>query len=286
MTPLLPPARVPVASTSAKRVIPSDASSTCAPVTVLGARSSPSSEAFLILADVIWLLASFEKVTALRPIFELLTDPGASLEFRTRPAWIWALPTLFAGRLRAYVVPPAREEEGDCGHDKCRRRPAEDASHGMRPPWSDLLGNPFITLDASELWSRGNLDTSVLGLCVMDALTVNEAAATTGWSGGCSATSRGRASWPPRSASGYRLYGPGELQRLRTLRDLLERHEVGLAEVGFARRLRDNARAAGRRIEWRPPIRSAPTTSRPTNGSAGAEQAPAAARRPTLLEAA
>src|SRR5215210_9138844 len=40
VTPLLPPARVPVASTRAKRVIANDASSTCAPVTVLGARSS------------------------------------------------------------------------------------------------------------------------------------------------------------------------------------------------------------------------------------------------------
>jgi hypothetical protein len=82
-------------------VIPRVASSTCAPVTVLGARSSPSSEALRILAAVIWLLASFEKVTALRPIFELLTEPGASLEFSTRPAWICALPTLLAGRVRA-----------------------------------------------------------------------------------------------------------------------------------------------------------------------------------------
>ena len=42
---------------------------------------------------------------------------------------------------------------------------------------------------------------------------------------------------PGRSGSGYRLYGPGELQRLSTLRALLEEHGLDLAEVGFALRL-------------------------------------------------
>jgi len=41
-----------------------------------------------------------------------------------------------------------------------------------------------------------------------------------------------------RSPSGYRLFGPGELQRLHSLRELLSHHDVGLAEVGFASRLR------------------------------------------------
>ena len=44
---------------------------------------------------------------------------------------------------------------------------------------------------------------------------------------------------PERSPSGYRLYGAAELQRLRTLRELLDDHDVALGEVGFARRLRD-----------------------------------------------
>jgi MerR family copper efflux transcriptional regulator len=73
----------------------------------------------------------------------------------------------------------------------------------------------------------------------MDALTINEAAETTGWSPrmlryieriGLVETAR--------SASGYRLYGPEQLQRLRTLRELLARFDVGLGEVGFALRLR------------------------------------------------
>jgi DNA-binding transcriptional MerR regulator len=54
----------------------------------------------------------------------------------------------------------------------------------------------------------------------------------------------------PRSRAGYRLYGPGELQRLRTLRELLEHHEVGLAEVGFARRLREDAQLRDAVDEW------------------------------------
>jgi DNA-binding transcriptional MerR regulator len=42
---------------------------------------------------------------------------------------------------------------------------------------------------------------------------------------------------PRRSGSGYRLYGPEELQRLRTLRELVGRFDIGLGEVGFALRL-------------------------------------------------
>ena len=51
---------------------------------------------------------------------------------------------------------------------------------------------------------------------------------------------------PSRSAKGYRLYGPAELQRLRTLRELLAEHDIGLSDLAFALRLRgdDNLRAA------------------------------------------
>lgn len=44
---------------------------------------------------------------------------------------------------------------------------------------------------------------------------------------------------PKRSASGYRLYGPAELQRLRTLRELLERHDVSLSDIAFELRMRN-----------------------------------------------
>ena len=51
---------------------------------------------------------------------------------------------------------------------------------------------------------------------------------------------------PPRTGAGYRLYGPAELQRLRTLRELLEAHEIGLSDIAFAHRMRgdDELRAA------------------------------------------
>jgi MerR family transcriptional regulator, copper efflux regulator len=72
----------------------------------------------------------------------------------------------------------------------------------------------------------------------IDALTINEAAETTGWSARMLRyIERVGLVAPARSGSGYRLYGPAELQRLRTLRELLDRFDLGLGEVGFALRL-------------------------------------------------
>ena len=76
----------------------------------------------------------------------------------------------------------------------------------------------------------------------MDGLAINEAAATTGWSARMLRyLERVGLIQPPRTPSGYRVYGPAELQRLRTLRELLERHELGLSDVAFALRLRSDA---------------------------------------------
>ena len=44
----------------------------------------------------------------------------------------------------------------------------------------------------------------------------------------------------PRTPAGYRVFGPAELQRLRTLRELLQRFDCGLSEVAFAKRTRDD----------------------------------------------
>jgi MerR family transcriptional regulator, copper efflux regulator len=72
----------------------------------------------------------------------------------------------------------------------------------------------------------------------MDALTIHEAAETTGWSPRMLRyVERVGLVEPARSASGYRLYGPAELQRLRTLRELLEEHDIGLSDLAFALRL-------------------------------------------------
>jgi MerR family copper efflux transcriptional regulator len=76
----------------------------------------------------------------------------------------------------------------------------------------------------------------------MDALTIQEAAETTGWSPRMLRyVERVGLVEPSRSASGYRLYGPAELQRLRTLRELLDEHEIGLSDIAFALRLRTDA---------------------------------------------
>jgi MerR family transcriptional regulator, copper efflux regulator len=70
-------------------------------------------------------------------------------------------------------------------------------------------------------------------------LTIQEAAETTGWSPRMLRyIEQAELVEPDRSVSGYRLYGPGHLQRLRTLRELLERHGLTLADVALARRLR------------------------------------------------
>jgi len=76
----------------------------------------------------------------------------------------------------------------------------------------------------------------------MDALTIHEAASTTGWSARMLRYVEDAGLIEPRrSAAGYRLYGPEELQRLRTLRELLGSHGVSITEVGFALRLRRDA---------------------------------------------
>ena len=73
----------------------------------------------------------------------------------------------------------------------------------------------------------------------MDGLTINEAAETTGWSPRMLRyiESAGLIE-PQRKPSGYRVFGPGELQRLRTLRELLARFDCALSDVAFAERLR------------------------------------------------
>jgi DNA-binding transcriptional MerR regulator len=76
----------------------------------------------------------------------------------------------------------------------------------------------------------------------MEGLTINEAARTTGWSPRMLRyVERTGLVTPSRSESGYRIYGPGELQRLRTLRELLESFDIGLSDVAFAARMVSSA---------------------------------------------
>jgi DNA-binding transcriptional MerR regulator len=72
----------------------------------------------------------------------------------------------------------------------------------------------------------------------MQALTINEAASTTGWSPRMLRyVEQAGLVAPARSASGYRLYGAAELQRLRTLKELLAEFHLSLSDVAFAGRM-------------------------------------------------
>src|SRR5258708_20048862 len=77
----------------------------------------------------------------------------------------------------------------------------------------------------------------------------------------------------PRSPSGYRVYGAAELQRLRTLRELLGRFDLGLADVAFAKRLHDHpelaAAVAGWLESWKTP---SPPVTVPTSDWLRSEQ--------------
>lgn len=85
----------------------------------------------------------------------------------------------------------------------------------------------------------------------MDALTIHEAAETTGWSPRMLRyIEQAGLIEPARSPSGYRLYGAAELQRLRTLRELQAEHDLSLTDVGFALRLRRDARLSAALEAW------------------------------------
>ena len=73
----------------------------------------------------------------------------------------------------------------------------------------------------------------------MDALTVGDAAARTGWSARMLRylESAGLVV-PQRTDSGYRLYRLRELNQLRSLRDLRSRFGLELSDLVFASRLR------------------------------------------------
>jgi MerR family copper efflux transcriptional regulator len=124
----------------------------------------------------------------------------------------------------------------------------------------------------------------------MDALTIHEAAQTTGWSPRMLRyVERVGLVEPERSGAGYRLYGPAELQRLRTLRELLEEHELGLSDIAFALRLRQDAELRGAVDVWlestaeRPEHVPAPDWLRWEQEKHSKLLAAATAQRPTTL---
>ena len=85
----------------------------------------------------------------------------------------------------------------------------------------------------------------------MEGLTINEAATTTGWSPRMLRYIENAGLIElPRTDSGYRIFGPGELQRLRTLRELLARFDCGLSDVAFAKRLASDSELQAALDRW------------------------------------
>ncbi len=101
-----------------------------------------------------------------------------------------------------------------------------------------------------------NLDTTLSRFAILvgistDALTINQAAETTGWSSRMLRyIERVGLIEPRRTESGYRVYGPAELQRLRTLKELLDRHDIGLSDMAFAARVRADGALRGATETW------------------------------------
>lgn len=100
----------------------------------------------------------------------------------------------------------------------------------------------------------------------MDALTIQQAAETTGWSPRMLRyIEQAGLVTPARSEVGYRIYTAEHLQRLRTLRELLEQFDIGLSEVGFAARLRNESQLRQALDAW-----FVETPTRPADIPAGA----------------
>jgi len=58
---------------------------------------------------------------------------------------------------------------------------------------------------------------------------------------------------PRRTPAKYRLYTQQQLERLRSLRDLLARFGVGPSDVAFAKRLREDPPLAAAIAQWLEP---------------------------------
>ncbi len=85
----------------------------------------------------------------------------------------------------------------------------------------------------------------------MDGLTINEAARVTGWSARMLryVEQTGLVS-PERTGSGYRIYGAAELQRLRTLKELIAGFDVALSDVAFAARIKHDPQLQRAIEDW------------------------------------
>ena len=96
-----------------------------------------------------------------------------------------------------------------------------------------------------------NLHNIMVRLRAMEALTIADAAAQTGWSARMLRyLETVGLVVPARTAAGYRIYGTGELLQLRQLKLLREQFGIELDEVAFAARLRREPELRMALDEW------------------------------------
>jgi len=103
-----------------------------------------------------------------------------------------------------------------------------------------------LDTSAMLLWLKETYGCEVVCYCAdvgqgEEMTGLEEKALATGASGGGVSEIFPRPHWQaglrvPRTPKGYRIFGPGELQRLRTLRELLARFDCALSDVAFAKR--------------------------------------------------
>ena len=85
----------------------------------------------------------------------------------------------------------------------------------------------------------------------MEGLTVTDAAARTGWSARMLRYLEAAGLVvPQRSRGGFRVYGPLELNRLRSLAELRGRFGLGIDDIAFAARLRREPLLRGAVDSW------------------------------------
>jgi MerR family copper efflux transcriptional regulator len=85
----------------------------------------------------------------------------------------------------------------------------------------------------------------------VDALTVGDAAARTGWSARMLRYLEASGLVEPRrTEAGYRLYGLRELNQLRSLRELRRQFRVDVRDLAFASRLRREPELRGAVDTW------------------------------------
>jgi adenosylhomocysteinase len=98
-------------------------------------------------------------------------------------------------------------------------------------------------------------DTIVVTLLAVQSLTIQQAAAATGWSqrmlryleqAGVVSTLR--------SPGGHRLYGPRQIDRLQKLRELIDDHGLGITDIAFELRMRTDPSLARAVDDWFGPI--------------------------------